>query len=157
MQPVRQQNDPLSHNKRSLWVGSPWYFSGSTRLPSTQILPPALSSTLSALPFILKTCHIVMAKMMLQLQGLVLIQQLSKWREEVWNISQKLQRGVAHMIYWAGLGHGSILRAITDMESQTWENWLKANHHSFPGNRRKNIRSFFVRKRGRAINSVPFE
>lgn len=37
------------------------------------------------------------------------------------------------MIYWAGLGRGSVLRAITDMGSQAPENWLKASHHSFPG------------------------
>lgn len=39
------------------------------------------------------------------------------------------------MIDWAELGHGSIRRAITDMGSQIWENWLKANYYSFPGNR----------------------
>lgn len=54
----------LFHSKRGLWVGNPRYLSGSTRSARTQI--PSIifcsSSLFFLLPFLLKTCHVMVEK-----------------------------------------------------------------------------------------------
>lgn len=133
MEPFRQQYDLIISHQRSLWECSPKDLCGSTRSARTQT-PAFLFSPPYCIAFSTQDLSRHGGKWCCSSKhGPYTI--AFKGCEEAWNISQKLQRGVLFMIYWAELGHGSILSAITDMGSQIWENWLEANYYSFPGNR----------------------